>query len=92
MLPRFEMSRTAVNAVACAVRVLCMLLCALLVPRLRVVNRFAMYRGAINKVLNAIPDDGEKDVTQACEQAGLPVVEVTRQGEWVSVTARRPLQ
>jgi len=65
VLPRFEMSRTAINAVACATRVLCMLLCALLVPRLRVVNRFAMYRGAINKVLNAIPDDGGGDVTQA---------------------------
>ena len=65
VLPRFEMSRTAVNAVACAARVLCMLLCALLVPRLRVVNRFAMYRGAINKVLNAIPEAADKDVTQA---------------------------
>lgn len=64
VLPRFELSRTAINAVACCARVLCMLLCALLVPRLRVVNRFAMYRGAINKALNAIPAEGDGEVTQ----------------------------
>ena len=43
-------------------------------------------------ITSGILDVKEKDVTRACEQAGLPVVEVTRQGEWVSVTARRPLQ
>ena len=53
VLPRFELSRSAVNAVACAFRVLSMLLCAAVVPRLRIVNRFAMYRGDINRVLNA---------------------------------------
>lgn len=52
-LPALELSRPAINAVACATRVLAMLLCALVVPRLRVVGRFAMYRGAINRVLNA---------------------------------------
>lgn len=52
-LPALELSRPAINAVACAARVLAMLLCALAVPRLRVVGRFAMYRGAINRVLNA---------------------------------------
>ena len=65
VLSRFELSRTAINVLACATRVLCMLLCALLVPRLRVVNRFAMYRGAINKVLNAVPANADQDVTQA---------------------------
>ena len=44
VLPRYELSREAINAIACATRVLAMLLCALLVPRLRVVDRFAMYR------------------------------------------------
>ena len=31
----------------------------------------------------------EQEVTQAVEAAGLFVTEVTRQGEWVSVTARK---
>ena len=67
VLPRFELSRSAVNAVACAFRVLSMLLCAAVVPRLRIVNRFAMYRGAINRVLNAAANG---NVTQeAAERA-----------------------
>jgi uncharacterized protein YqhQ len=53
LLPRLELSRAGVNAVGCAFRVLAGLLCVLVIPRLRVVNRFCMYRGAINKVLNA---------------------------------------
>ena len=58
-LPYFELelSRSAINAVACAARVLAGLICALLIPRLRIVNRFCMYRGAINKVLNAAGQD-----------------------------------
>lgn len=52
VLPRFELSRPAINAVGCAARVLAWLLSALLIPRLRVISRFCMYRGAINKVLN----------------------------------------
>lgn len=52
LLPRLELSRAGVNAVGCAFRVLAGLLCVLVIPRLRVVNRFCMYRGAINKVLN----------------------------------------
>ena len=43
-------------------------------------------------ITSGILDVKEKDVTDACEKAGLPVVEVTRQGEWVSVTAKRPQQ
>ena len=34
-------------------------------------------------------DVKEEEVRQAVERAGLKVVEVTRQGEWVSVTARK---
>ena len=67
VLPGFELSRNAINAVACACRVLSMLLCAAVVPRLRVINRFAMYRGAINRVLNAAANG---NVTQeAAERA-----------------------
>jgi ribosomal protein L11 methyltransferase len=39
-------------------------------------------------ITSGILDVKEKDVTDACEKARLTVVEVTRQGEWVSVTAR----
>lgn len=56
-LPPLELSRPAINAAACAARVLGGVLCAVLIPRLRVVNRFCMYRGAINKALNAAGPD-----------------------------------
>lgn len=69
VLPRYELSREAINAIACATRVLAMLLCALLVSRLRVVDRFAMYRGAINRVLNAAPGDDGLVTQQAAEKA-----------------------
>ena len=39
-------------------------------------------------ITSGILDVKEKDVTDACEKAHLTVTEVTRQGEWVSVTAR----
>ena len=47
-----------------------------------------MKKGGIY-ITSGILDVKEKDVTDACERAGLKVIEVTRQGEWVSVTARR---
>lgn len=68
-LPRFELTRGAINAVACAARVLAMLLCTALVPRLRVVNRFAMYRGAVNKVLNATPQPDGSVLQESAERA-----------------------
>ena len=40
-------------------------------------------------ITSGILDVKEKDVTDACEKAGLTVVEVTHQGEWVSVTAQK---
>lgn len=40
-------------------------------------------------ITSGILADKEKTVTAAIEHAGLEVVEVTYQGEWVSVTARR---
>ncbi len=55
-LPQYELPRQGINAIACAARVLGGLICVALIPRLRVVNRFCMYRGAINAVLNTPPD------------------------------------
>lgn len=64
VLPRYELTRPAINAVACAARVLAMLLSVLVIPRLRVVSRLCMYRGAINKVLNT-PAGRDGSVSQA---------------------------
>ena len=47
-----------------------------------------MKKGAVY-ITSGILDVKEKDVTDACLKAGLEVIEVTRQGEWVSVTARK---
>ena len=66
-----ELSRKAINAVACATRVLAGLICALVIPRLRIVNRFCMYRGAINKVLNA-SEKLEEAVTQELAERASP--------------------
>ena len=41
-------------------------------------------------ITSGIIDDREQTVRDAVEEAGLEIVEVTYQGEWVSVTARKP--
>lgn len=53
ILPNFELSRAAVNGIVCFTRILGLWLGLALCARLRLVNRLCMYRGAINKVLNA---------------------------------------
>ena len=40
-------------------------------------------------ITSGIIDDKETVVTEAVKAAGLEVLEVTYQGEWVSVTARK---
>ena len=40
-------------------------------------------------IMSGIIDEKEKAVVDAVEAAGLAVLEVTRQGEWVSVTAKK---
>ena len=70
-LPRLELTRPAMNAVACAARVLGGLICAMLIPRLRVVSRLCMYRGAINKVLNAADDQGRVNSATAAKASRL---------------------
>ncbi len=47
-----------------------------------------MKKGGIY-ITSGIIDDKEQTVVEAVKQAGLEVLEVTYQGEWVSVTARR---
>lgn len=48
-----------------------------------------MKAGAIY-ITSGILDVKEKEVTDAVAAAGLELIEVTHQGEWVSVTARKP--
>lgn len=69
VLPQYELPRHTINAVACAFRVLGGLICAALIPRLRVVNRFCMYRGAINAVLNTAPDKEGRMSRERAERA-----------------------
>ena len=41
-------------------------------------------------ITSGIIDDKEETVIRAVEESGFRVVEVCHQGEWVSVTARKP--
>ena len=41
-------------------------------------------------ITSGIIDDKEEVVRKAVEDAGLTILEVTYQGEWVSVTAQKP--
>ena len=47
-----------------------------------------MKKGGIY-ITSGIIDDKEETVVNAVKEAGLEVLEVTHQGEWVSVTARK---
>lgn len=69
VLPRFELSRPAINGISCACRVLAGLLSAILIARLRVVNRLCMYRGAINKALNTTPTHDGSISQEGAERA-----------------------
>ena len=61
--------RPACNAIACAARVFFAMAAAALIPRLRIVNRLCMYRGAINKVVNARGDKRGRVETAAAGKA-----------------------
>ena len=42
-------------------------------------------------ITSGIIDDKEKVVEKALREAGFEILEITRQGEWVSITGRKPL-
>lgn len=48
----FDLTRAQLNGLVCAVRILGMLISIWAICRLRVFNRLAMYKGALNKVIN----------------------------------------
>ena len=52
------------------------------------INVYHMKKGAYY-ITSGILDVKEEVVVEAVKAAGLTVVEVTHQGEWVSVTARK---
>ncbi len=63
------------------------ILAEVLVPLTPVVARH-LKKGGIY-ITSGILDEKEETVTEAVKAAGFEVLEVTRQGEWVSVTARK---
>ena len=63
------------------------ILAEVLVPLTPVVARH-LKKGGIY-ITSGILDEKEETVTEAVKAAGVEVLEVTRQGEWVSVTARK---
>ena len=63
------------------------ILADVLVPRAPVILA-KMKKGGIY-ITSGIIDDKEETVVNAVKEAGLEVLEVTHQGEWVSVTARK---
>ena len=65
------------------------ILADVLVPLTPVIVR-QMKRGGVY-ITSGIIDVKEQVVREAVEAAGLEILEVTYQGEWVSVTARKPL-
>ena len=67
VLPNFELTAGWINAIMCLCRMLGALLGVFLCTRLRIVNRLCMYRGAINKVLNAYEAQRRTpDIEAAC--------------------------
>lgn len=64
------------------------ILADVLVPLTPVITH-QMKKGGIY-ITSGIIDDKERTVTEAVKAAGLEILEITYQGEWVSVTARKP--
>lgn len=48
----FDLSRSSLNGIVCAVRIAGALMAAFAICRLRVIRRLCMYKGALNKVIN----------------------------------------
>ena len=67
VLPNFELSAGWINGILCFCRFIGVVLGVFLCTRLRVVNRLCMYRGAINKVLNAYETHrATPDIEETC--------------------------
>lgn len=63
------------------------ILADVLIPLTPVIQRHLKPGGIY--ITSGILDVKEQEVTEAVKAAGMQILEVTRQGEWVSVTARR---
>lgn len=60
ILSQWELAGTAITVIVCIVRLIGTLAALYLISHLRVINRLCMYRGAINKVLNAYSQDSRR--------------------------------
>lgn len=60
VLSLFRITRTALNAFVTVTRIIGLMAALCIIARLRIVRRFCMYQGAINKVLNAYEYEGKK--------------------------------
>lgn len=69
VLPNFELTRPWVNACVSLARIIGLVIALALCARLRVLNRLCMYRGAINKVLNAYEKKRHKPTLAEAEAA-----------------------
>ena len=63
------------------------ILAGVLVPLTPVVREHLKPGGIY--ITSGILEEKEEEVKRAVEEAGMAVVEITRQGEWVSITARK---
>ena len=63
------------------------ILAGVLVPLTPVVREHLKPGGIY--ITSGILEEKEEEVKRAVEEAGMSVVEITRQGEWVSITARK---
>ena len=67
VLGRLSVTYLALNVIMTIVRIIGLILAVSLVSRLRILRRFLMYQGAINKVLNAYEYRGKNLNFTACE-------------------------
>ena len=63
----FELTRAQLNGIVCAVRILGVLAAIFAICRLRVIRRLAMYKGALNKVINCYECRDEITIENAAQ-------------------------
>ena len=68
VLDPIRITRLAQNVLVTAVRIIGILAAFAIISRLRIMRRFCMYQGAINKVLNAYEYRGKKLTFRECEE------------------------
>ena len=83
LIPELMLTRLQSNILVCATRVGGLLIAMAIIPHLKVMKRLCMYRGAINKVLNAYGESGRHITADAAQSASI----VCRQSDAAFVAA-----